>query len=147
GADGTRRGHLARLRPVGDPRAGRVKLSHRRGTLRLQLDAVERSVLAAMLSDLAAALEPGALDADDPVRVRLYPDGYVDDVEAAAEFRALTEESLGTERAARIQECLTQLQTGEDIVVDRDAGARWITALNDLRLAVGTRLGIEDEEH
>ena len=143
-----------------------MKLFRRRGVLRLRLDALERSVLAAMLVDLAAALEPGALHEDDPVRRRLYPAGYSDDDAAAAEFRALTEESLGAQRLRRVRDCLGQLDAGNgtddatdsvtdnatddtfvDVTLDGEAGTAWITTLNDLRLAVGTRLGIEDEEH
>ena len=124
-----------------------MKLSHRRGELRLRLDALERSVLTTMLTDLAAALEPGALEETDPVRQRLYPDGYRDDTDAASEFRALTEDSLVVQRVQRIDACLAQLDADTDIVIDAEAGAAWITALNDLRLAVGTRLGIADEDH
>ena len=126
-----------------------MKLFRRHGAVRLRLDALERSVLLTMLTDLGVALEPGALDDDDPVRQRLYPAGYRDDEQAEQEFRSLTEASLGEQRLDRVRDCVAQLEGAADgdIVIDAEAGTRWITTLNDLRLALGTRLDITDEEH
>ena len=80
------------------------------------------------------------------MRRRLYPDGY-GDREAAAEFRELTESSLTYERTDRISQCTRGpgRSTG-DLALDAEAGQRWIQALNDLRLALGTRLEITDDD-
>lgn len=123
-----------------------MRVSRRRGGLVMRLDPVETSLLSSLLDDLVAALEGDLLDADDPVRARLYPAGYRDDAEAAAEFRSLTETSLTTERVERSRRCLAELTLAGDIALDADAGRRWIQSLNDLRLALGTRLGITDED-
>ena len=124
-----------------------MKLSRRQGKVRLRLDAIERDVLAHLLADLALALEPDALEPGDPVRERLFPAAYRDDDAAAVEFRGLTEQSLGAQRRDRARDCIAELEAGvDDILIDADAGTRWITTLNDLRLALGTRLEITDED-
>jgi hypothetical protein len=125
-------------------------VSRRRGGLRLRLDAIEAQVLSAVLTDIADAMDDDALAPDDPVRQRLFPAGYRDDDAAAAEFRGLTESTLRTERAERARACVAELAqptaAGVDVPLDEAAATRWITALNDVRLALGTRLGITEDE-
>jgi hypothetical protein len=124
-----------------------VKVTRRRGALRLRFDPVEAVLLGSLLDELADALESDALDDDDPVRQRLFPDGYRDDDDAAAEFRSLTEGSLSAERSERARDCARQLTPGvTELELDGDAGERWIQVLNDLRLALGTRLEITEED-
>ena len=128
-----------------------MKISRRRGTTLLRLDRVEAAVLLRLLDDLAAALAPGHLVADDPVRLRLFPAAYLDDVAAADDFRRLTEQSLADERAERIESCGAELAASGggaavEIGIDAESGRRWITVLNDLRLALGTRLGVDEDD-
>jgi hypothetical protein len=124
-----------------------VKVTRRRGALRLHFDPVEAVLLGSLLDELADALESDVLDDDDPVRQRLFPDGYRDDDDAAAEFRSLTEGSLSAERSERARDCARQLTPGvTELELDGDAGERWIQVLNDLRLALGTRLEITEED-
>jgi len=84
---------------------------------------------------------------DDPVLARLLPDAYSDDPQAAAEFRRYTEESL---RAAKINSAQAVLSTlpadGGEVVLSEPECQQWLKALNDVRLALGTRLGITDED-
>jgi hypothetical protein len=129
-----------------------VRVSRRRGEVRLRLDAVEVQVLSALLTEIAEAFSTDVLAADDPVRLRLLPDAYRDDDAAAEEFRSLTESALRTDRADRARRCVDELTNagaaadGVDLHLDDDAGTRWITTLNDIRLALGTRLGITEDE-
>jgi len=93
---------------------------------------------------------------DDPVLARLFPSAYRDDGEAAAEFRRYTEGSLrdGKARAAgtiidSLEEAGLPSEPGADeltIDVDLDLPTAevWMRALADLRLALGTRLGVEE---
>ena len=122
-----------------------MKLTRRKG-LRLHLDPIEIALLQRLLDDLENVL---AVEEDEPddVHQRLYPAGYRDDDKAAAEFRALTEASLRSDRADRIEACRAELAAGRDIDLrDPDAGQRWLKVLNDLRLTAGTRLGITEDE-
>jgi hypothetical protein len=83
---------------------------------------------------------------DDPVLARLLPDGYSDDPEASAEFRRYTEESLRAAKINSAQAVLASLPaSGGDVVLSEPECQHWLKALNDVRLALGVRLGITDE--
>jgi hypothetical protein len=98
---------------------------------------------------------------EDPVLARLFPNAYRDDGEAAAEFRRFTEGGLrdGKARAAgtiidTLEEAGLPAEPGSDeltidVELDPEAAEVWMRALTDLRLALGTRLEVEegDEEY
>lgn len=122
-----------------------MRVSRRRGRARIRLEAVESGLLATLFDDLEGAL--ATLPADDPVRRRLFPAGYRDDDRAEAEFRALTEDSLRDTKSERLAQCRAELPSGEgDIELDDGAAQRWLTVLNDLRLAIGTRLSVTEDD-
>ncbi|AJT66833.1 hypothetical protein T261_5202 [Streptomyces lydicus] len=132
--------------------------------------------LAVQLMELIGPGEEGAEDEDplaaifndgpseppsDPVLARLFPDAYGgpdlvpdDDVRAAsAEFRRYTENDL---RARKREDALALVRALDSLSPGIDQGAvlrlkpdecrQWLGALNDLRLAIGTRLEVTDEE-
>jgi hypothetical protein len=84
---------------------------------------------------------------DDAVLARLLPDGYRDDAGASAEFRRLTEGELRAAKIAAATTVIDQLANAADgrIVLDEAAAELWLTALNDLRLAYGTQLGVTED--
>jgi len=83
---------------------------------------------------------------DDPVLARLLPDGYRDDPGAAQEFRKYTESSLRSAKQQAAQEMLDTLpETGGKIQLTHDQAHAWLKALNDVRLALGVRLGVTEE--
>jgi hypothetical protein len=89
----------------------------------------------------------------DPVLLRLLPDGYRNDDDAAGEFRRLTESGLrATKRAAlqRIIDDLSALAPTEPegeirLDLDETAAESWLPALTDVRLAFGTRIGVAED--
>jgi hypothetical protein len=97
---------------------------------------------------------------EDPVLKRLFPSAYRGDDEAAAEFRRFTEGSLrdGKARAAALiidtlEEAGLPPEPGDeeltiDVELDEETAQIWLRSFTDLRLALGTRLGVEegDEE-
>jgi hypothetical protein len=84
---------------------------------------------------------------DDPVLARLLPDAYSDDPDASAEFRRYTEESLRAAKINSAQAVLASLPAGGgDVVLSEPECQQWLKALNDVRLALGVRLGITEEE-
>jgi hypothetical protein len=129
-----------------------MKVSRGDGGIRVRLGAPEADTLASLVTDLVSALQPDGLAADDPVYRRLYPDGYQDNPEAADAFRSLTEQSLRDERLGRAEQCLAELAAGGsgrgklDVTLDRSAAERWLQVLNDMRLAIGTRIGITEDD-
>ena len=98
---------------------------------------------------------------DDPVLARLFPTAYRDDEEAAGEFRRFTEGALRDHKAkaaVRIIDLLEEAglppELGEDglivdIELDRGDSITWMKSFTDIRLALATRLGVEegDEEY
>jgi hypothetical protein len=121
-----------------------MKARRKGGVLRVEVSSAEAALLAGLLDELAAALaEP---DPDDPVIQRLYPDGYTDDPAAAREYRELVQGELQAERAGRLERCRAELPPdGGRMQLDDEATDRWLRVINDLRLALGTRLGITEE--
>ncbi|KUN01444.1 hypothetical protein AQI95_31485 [Streptomyces yokosukanensis] len=102
----------------------------------------------------------------DPVLRRLFPDAYSDPEKApdspadaeerrahSAEFRRYTENDL---RTGKRENALAVVRTLDSLAPVEDGGAvlklapqesrQWLAALNDLRLAIGTRLDITDED-
>ena len=126
-----------RIAPVGDG-------------VRLRLNPAESHALELLFTGLQDDLQPGALAAGAPVSERLYPAGYADEPDARA-FRELTEASLREDRSERLDQCLAELLTGRamlrtEVVLDGEATQRWLRVVNDLRLTLGTRLGVTDDD-
>jgi Domain of unknown function (DUF2017) len=114
-------------------------------------DAEEPAAGPPLPGDLAAMLGPeGPVSPpDDPVLARLFPDGYNSDPEAAGEFRKYTEQGLRSGKIAAAETVLSTLpRTGGRVRLSPEDGEAWLRALNDVRLALGVRLGITEEyEH
>ncbi|MEO8889226.1 MAG: DUF2017 family protein [Jatrophihabitantaceae bacterium] len=121
-------------------------------TVRMRLAVAEADTLAALLTDLVDTLQPSGLDRADPVYRRLYPDGYQENAEAADAFRSLTESSLQQERLGRAEDCraglaaLDRTKRRMDLSLDPEAAQCWLQVLNDMRLAIGTRIGVTEDE-
>lgn len=122
-----------------------MKARRKGGVLRIDLRANESTLMAALLVDLSAVV--ASEDLADPVVRRLYPDGYADDGKAAAEFRELVAGDLRSDRVERIAACQGELPIGSGrMELDPDAADRWLRVLNDLRLTLGTRLGVTEDD-
>jgi Domain of unknown function (DUF2017) len=95
---------------------------------------------------------------DDPVLARLFPAAYRDDEEAAGEFRRFTETELRTGKAASAGAVIDALEEAGlpsevdeiglmiDVELDPDEAVTWMKAITDMRLALATRLGVEDDD-
>jgi hypothetical protein len=130
-----------------------VKAKRIRDGARLAFTDVECEALSGLLDDLAEALGDEGLAPGDPVYDRLYPDGYSGAVEehVQAEFRELTRTGLREDRLARITACRDEVTAAADeqgrIELDEAGYDRWLRVLNDLRLTLGTRLDIRDDDN
>jgi hypothetical protein len=95
---------------------------------------------------------------EDPVLARLFPAAYADDEEAASEFRRFTEATLRDGKATAacviidgLEEAGLPPQLDEeglmiDVELDRDTAETWMRSFTDLRLALATRLGVEQDD-
>lgn len=136
----------------------------RDGRLRLSLDEVERSVLSSLAQQMVdfVAAEPLDPDADplqalvgidetavvpdDPALARLFPDAFIDDPEAADDFRRFTERDLRELKSRHATLVAADLAAGGEVIPDDHAPA-WLGFLNDTRLALGSRLEITEDSH
>jgi hypothetical protein len=95
---------------------------------------------------------------DDPVLARLFPTAYPQDDEAAAEFRRFTEGSLRDGKAVGAASIIDTLEEaglpphlGEqrlviDVELDEETALAWMKSFTDLRLALATRLEVEQDD-
>jgi hypothetical protein len=93
---------------------------------------------------------------EDPVLARLFPTAYPHDEEAAGEFRRFTEGALRDHKAAAASHVIETLEEAGlppeldedglvvDVELDRSGAITWLQAFTDVRLALATRLGIEE---
>lgn len=113
------------------------------------LGADEAQVLRQLVGELVFMLGDESLDRDDPVIERLFPDAYRADAETAAEFRHLTEGDLKAVKLDQIGAVLACLpddaEEPVEIALDDETTDAWLRALTDMRLALGTRLGVTDD--
>lgn len=107
--------------------------------------------LAALFDFTGPTTEP-----EDPVLQRLFPTAYAGDGEAAAEFRRFTEGALreGKARGARgiieaLEEAGLPIDDVDDAVhvdveLEEAEAMAWLKSFTDMRLALATRLGVEE---
>ncbi len=136
------------------------------GRIILRVDVVERGLLASLLEQLIELVAPDeeAPDADplatmvgidaeatrphDPVLARLFPDAYKDDDQAAGDFRRFTERGLREHKLVNARAALDSLEgSGAKVTLSVDQAHAWLGALTDVRLALGVRLELTDDNH
>jgi hypothetical protein len=105
---------------------------------------------------------PGPVRPTDPALARLLPDAYgpggevgesgdraePEDVDErnSAEFRRLTERDLRNGKMTDAEGLLSSLpEGGGKVVLDEERAQQWLRTLNDVRLALGTRLGVSED--
>ena len=93
---------------------------------------------------------------EDPVLARLFPTAYPGDDESAAEFRRFTEGSLRDGKAAAACTLIDSLEEAGlpseltedglmiDVELDEPDAETWLRSFTDVRLALATRLGVEE---
>lgn len=116
------------------------------------IEAAEAGLLRQVVSEVQDVLrgghfDPGSDESADPIRQRLLPDGHRDDPQLAAEYRELTEASLRTDKLADAALLLeTVPEGGGRIDLDEDTAQAWLRALNDVRLALGVDLDVQEAD-
>ena len=138
-------------------------IKRRGGMVRVQLRPEERTILAGLAREVAEMLDPPETDADplaaivgigdspvatpvDPALARLLPDAYADPA-GAAEFRRLTDADLRHGKAeALLRLADTVASESGAVELSPDDADRWLSAVNDIRLVLGVRLDIQDDD-
>jgi hypothetical protein len=111
----------------------------REGDLRVRLSQAERDLLRDLPAELRRLLE---VNPEDPSARRLFPPAFEGDQDAEQEYRRLMRDELlaGRREALRVLE-----ETADRERLTREELDAWLGALNDLRLVLGTRLGVTEE--
>ncbi|MCJ7709335.1 MAG: DUF2017 domain-containing protein, partial [Chloroflexi bacterium] len=131
------------------------------GRILLRLGAPERAILTGLIGELRGAVaapvaapvaDGGAPVADagapalpaapNPVFDRLYPPAFPDDPAAETAFRDLVRADLEDGRRDRLALVEATLEARS---LDDAQAAAWTGVLNDLRLMLGTQLGVTDD--
>jgi hypothetical protein len=116
-------------RPVKRTRSGRYQL---------HLSGVERDLLRSLPGQLNELL-----GTDDPSLRRLFPPAYTDDPIAESEYRGLVGDDLVASRRAALELMAATVDAGE---LDEAQLTGWLSALNDIRLVLGTQLDVQEDD-
>ena len=119
----------------------------RGGDVVAKLDPAEAHVLGLLLDQLEQLLAADPDDVDgDPVMARLLPAGHRSDPELAADYRELTEAALRSGKTDDLAAVRASLPPGGgEVRLDAEQAGSWLRTTNDLRLALGERLGVTEE--
>ncbi|MDQ3985384.1 MAG: DUF2017 domain-containing protein [Actinomycetota bacterium] len=111
----------------------------------LSLEEQEVSLLRGLVEEMRELIE--ANDGGDPVHRRLFPAAYQDEDEEAT-FEELVGGELKAAKLGALDEMERSL-AGHDvstIELSPNETETWLRALNDIRLAIGTRLEVTEEK-
>jgi len=115
----------------------------------IKLSATDARLLADLANQVATLIAGREDSAGDAALDRLLPSAYPDNAEEAAEFRRFTEDELAD---GKILNALTMAETldAEEadghvrVTLDAASAQSWLRSLTDIRLALASRLGLED---
>ena len=123
---------MARLR-----RSRRIRRT-RKG-IEVSLPEEERELLGGLADQLRELL----LADEDPSLRRLYPTAHADDARIDDEYQSMVHGSLVEGRLAALD--VLEATIDERTLTDEQLGC-WMGAVNDLRLVLGTRLDVSEED-
>jgi Domain of unknown function (DUF2017) len=89
-------------------------------------------------------IDPTAVRPADPALARLFPDAYEDPLEAD-DFRRFTQRDLRARKLHDLDLAHDTLQRADPTRLTPEEQQAWLGALNDLRLTLGTRLGVTED--
>ena len=116
----------------------------RGGRVEGRLEPDEVTLLRGLLDDVAKLVR--ADDSDDPVTRRLFPDASPDP-KTAADVRDLIHDDLREAKLAAVRDMVASLPEDGRVSLDVETAEQWLAALNDLRLTIGTAIGVTEETY
>jgi len=105
------------------------------------LDKSERRLLGDLIDSMLELLDNGGRD--DPAVERLFPDAYGSEAEARA-WHDLVGDELQRNKVSSLRSVKGALKHRR-IELDEAEMQMWLSALNDVRLAIGARLEVTEE--
>lgn len=116
----------------------------RTGELRVRLEDYEADVLRNLTAEMLALLD-SKFPVNDPVGGRLFPDAF-DDPEQERAYRDLVGDELRTTKMQSAEMIRGRLgpDGAAELELTGDETPAWLSLLTDMRLAIGTRLGVTE---
>ncbi|MFN2593524.1 MAG: DUF2017 family protein [Actinomycetota bacterium] len=113
--------------------------------IRLDLDDQEAQIMRELVREMNTLLEAD-LPRADPVVARLFPDAYEDEGESDT-YRELIGDQLHDAKRSALRHVKESLGDEGPVALTLvpESAEEWLRVLNDLRLAIGTRLEIDDD--
>jgi hypothetical protein len=113
--------------------------------VRVQLEEHEAGVMRSLVTEMRTMLDSPA--PTDPVMERLFPRAYTTDSDEAS-YKELVFSDLETSKKNALDTLDRGLgQSGPvDLGLSNEEANEWLTALTDMRLAIGTRLDVTEEK-
>lgn len=113
--------------------------------LRIGLDSQEAGILRELTKEMKLLLEAD-VPASDDVLQRLFPRAHDDD-EEQREYEELLGEQLRAAKLDALRSVTAKLgDDGDlDVVLSLEEADDWLRLLNDVRLAIGTRLEVDED--
>lgn len=114
--------------------------------VRLRLERDEAELLRRLIGEMRGLLRESP-ERTDPVINRLFPEAYESPEDEEA-YRELVGDDLHTEKLQALDEVEEMLgpRGKADVHLDADRVGGWLAMLTDLRLAIGTRLEVDEEQ-
>jgi hypothetical protein len=114
------------------------RVTHRPGGgARIVAGPIQRTLVGQLLERLEERI-----GTDDPTTRRLFPPAYPDDDAAEAEYRSMVRGDLLDGKREAIETVRSTLDAEE---LDAAQTAAWLAVLNDLRLVIGTEIGVTQD--
>ncbi|HJO98321.1 MAG: DUF2017 family protein [Acidimicrobiales bacterium] len=110
-----------------------------KGRIKILLGEEERE----LITDLAGQFRSVLTEDTSPDLRRLYPTAYPDDADKDSEYASLVHEDLLRSRLTAVE---TVEATAQADSIDADDLAAWMGLLSSLRLLLGTRIDISEED-
>ncbi len=118
-----------------------MKLRRERGGgYRIHLEPWQKNLLANLIPQLRDLLIDGSSD----MLRRLYPTAHPGDVEADAAYQELVHDQLLATRLDALDVVESQLEATH---LDEEQLGQWLQAINSIRLVVGTRLDVSEDDN
>ena len=112
---------------------------HRKGHVVVDLDPREREILHDLVDQLRTLLMSGT----EPSLRRLFPTAHPDDAAREREYQSLVQVNLLEHRLQTLERFEGTLDA---TTISLEQSAAWMSALNDLRLVLGTLLDVQEDD-
>jgi hypothetical protein len=111
------------------------------GGVRVRIEGDEAELLRRLITELQTLLEAD-VPREDPVVARIFPDAFEEEEDRRA-YRDMVDDDL---RAQKLGAMRTVSETLEGATLSDDEVDAWLVTLTDMRLAIGTRLDVDEEQ-